>query len=294
MIWEQAGRGWCKTRSTRLGSIAALSVLAACGVEKLPVEMGASVPPDIQAIFDGSCNGTSAGCHLTGAGGLFLSSDGAFIDRESNTGKAVIPGDVENSLVMVRIEAGEMPIPNLGYTLSEVQSFAIAGWIAQGAELVEGDGGATGPGVAGETMDEASEGMSLEGVVEEETTSDPMTEESGSEGSATDGTSVEYDAFAPVLEILQASCSGAGCHRDGGPFPPQMADDVVFDNLTTGMSASAMLPYVSPGEPDESLIVKRINGDDNFQLMPPPMSGFTLSNEEITTIEDWIENGAML
>src|SRR5262249_41482699 len=47
-----------------------------------------------------------------------------------------------------------------------------------------------------------------------------------------------------------------------------------------------------PGKPDESEIFTRITAEEDDLRMPPPKSGHRLSDEQVSRIKAWIEQGA--
>jgi Protein of unknown function (DUF1553)/Protein of unknown function (DUF1549)/Planctomycete cytochrome C len=54
---------------------------------------------------------------------------------------------------------------------------------------------------------------------------------------------------------------------------------------------SGLIPIV-PGKPDESELVRRINADDDSELMPPPATKKPLSAAQKDTLKRWIAEGA--
>lgn len=93
-----------------------------------------------------------------------------------------------------------------------------------------------------------------------------------------------------VQTILDESCARAGCHA--GPRPQQGM------NLTSGEFYSSIVEQpsrekpnllrVHPGEPDSSYLVHKIEGRPSIEGAPMPFAGERLSNEEISTIRQWI------
>ncbi len=63
-----------------------------------------------------------------------------------------------------------------------------------------------------------------------------------------------------------------------------------YDNLVGAVSLDSPLNRVEPGEPDESYLVELIESTGSDRMPPPPAPA--LSNARITTIRDWITNGA--
>lgn len=57
--------------------------------------------------------------------------------------------------------------------------------------------------------------------------------------------------------------------------------------------AATMSKAILPGDPNGSLLIKRITSSDPDEVMPPPSSKKKLSAEEIERIEKWIQQGAV-
>jgi hypothetical protein len=51
-------------------------------------------------------------------------------------------------------------------------------------------------------------------------------------------------------------------------------------------------PAITPGHPEKSAMVKRINADDPDDIMPPPKSHKKLTSEQKATLRKWITEGA--
>jgi uncharacterized membrane protein len=91
---------------------------------------------------------------------------------------------------------------------------------------------------------------------------------------------VKDATFAAVNAILQKQC--AGCH---GAQPKEGYDVRTYEAV---MKGGAHGPLVKPGDPAGSLLVQVLRAQGKPQ-MPP--SG-PLADEEIATIEAWIQGGA--
>jgi hypothetical protein len=98
--------------------------------------------------------------------------------------------------------------------------------------------------------------------------------------------------------ITQAPCFGAGCHNDDQNPLNLRVDDDLYTRLTTRISANCgNIPIVNPGQPDESALIKILEGpcgptprmplgcvDDQDATCIPP--------DYIAAIEQWIAMGA--
>lgn len=100
--------------------------------------------------------------------------------------------------------------------------------------------------------------------------------------------------FTEVKGELVPSCGISACHDPG-----TAESNLVFSD---DMSASALVDVASedaPGEtlviagdPDNSYLVKKLEGADDIagDPMPPPFGG--MSDEQIQMVRDWIAAGA--
>lgn len=102
------------------------------------------------------------------------------------------------------------------------------------------------------------------------------------------GSSADSDsdaAFAPIQAIFTAKC--IACHP--ALSPPNLTEGLSYDSIVEAVSVSGTATYITPGEPEESLLWGRISGSIGT-IMPPAGS---LTDDELTTIEDWILAGAL-
>ncbi len=54
-----------------------------------------------------------------------------------------------------------------------------------------------------------------------------------------------------------------------------------------------VLPLVEPGQPDASYLIERVIAADDEERMPPPEHGRRLSEAEVQTLKEWIQQGAV-
>ena len=94
----------------------------------------------------------------------------------------------------------------------------------------------------------------------------------------------EINFNTQIRPIFTKHCTA--CH--GGV---KAAGDVSFVN------AEAILPpdgwIVEPGEPDDSVLIERVESDDPDSRMPPPDHGSALDATEIAVLRRWIKQGAV-
>ncbi|GAA4463166.1 PSD1 and planctomycete cytochrome C domain-containing protein [Novipirellula rosea] len=85
-----------------------------------------------------------------------------------------------------------------------------------------------------------------------------------------------------VRPILSDHCFA--CH---GPDEEHREADLRLD------TSEGVLGAVQPGELDDSELILRILSDDADMLMPPPKFGKPLSGEQIETLKQWVDQGAV-
>jgi hypothetical protein len=88
----------------------------------------------------------------------------------------------------------------------------------------------------------------------------------------------------PILAANCFSCHGADeSHREG---------DLRLDTFVGATSTDDRSAAITPGNPDTSLLVERIESQDPELVMPPPDSGKSLTAEQKAVLRKWIESGA--
>ncbi len=98
----------------------------------------------------------------------------------------------------------------------------------------------------------------------------------------------------PTLESIQANIFDlrcTSCHTVGGSAPFSLDSGLSYDTMVGVPSTNLCfgVDRVEPGEPDDSCLVRVIEG---FVLPQMPLGGDPLSEEEIQAIRDWIQGGA--
>ncbi len=112
------------------------------------------------------------------------------------------------------------------------------------------------------------------------------------------GVAPQQGGLQPTLSSIQDNiftpkCVNQGCHPGSGA-PMSLAQGVSFSTLVNVESSGfAPLLRVRPNDADNSVLLLKVIGDSRTgQRMPrngPPF----LDQEEIDTIRNWIENGAL-
>jgi mono/diheme cytochrome c family protein len=90
-----------------------------------------------------------------------------------------------------------------------------------------------------------------------------------------------------VRPILSDKCYA--CH---GPDEAQRKAGLRLDTKEGALTDPSGFPVIVPGKPDESEVVEHITADDPDHRMPPPDANRQLTDEEITTLVEWIRQGA--
>lgn len=108
------------------------------------------------------------------------------------------------------------------------------------------------------------------------------------------GNGLEATLASIQSNILSQRCAVAGCHVPGGlaPMPLRNADES-FANLVN--VASVQIPNldrVEPGDPDNSYLIRKLEGAAGIVGTRMPQGGPFLSAEQIGVIREWIQNGA--
>jgi len=91
-----------------------------------------------------------------------------------------------------------------------------------------------------------------------------------------------------VRPILSGNCFY--CH---GPDPKHREADLRLDNREGATADLGGYAAIVPGKPEESTLIKRVTSKDPDEHMPPPASKKPhLTDEQITILRRWIEQGA--
>ena len=90
-----------------------------------------------------------------------------------------------------------------------------------------------------------------------------------------------------IRPILSEYCFS--CH---GPDEQQREVDLRLDSRSGLFDRRGGKKVVTPGSPDESLIIYRITSDDEDERMPPIDSGKQLEPQQIDLIRRWIKQGS--
>lgn len=95
---------------------------------------------------------------------------------------------------------------------------------------------------------------------------------------------------ADVQPILDARCTV--CHGPGGEGGLDLRAPQSHGNLVDFTSPNYGAKRVVPGDPDNSVLVDKIEGGGRFGSRMPPI-GTALSSADIATIRQWVSDGAL-
>ena len=97
-----------------------------------------------------------------------------------------------------------------------------------------------------------------------------------------------------VLPILEYRC--ASCHNSDDPHGGlSLARGIAYDQIVNSPSGQSKLPRVSPGKPDESYLIRKIEGThlaaggSGFAM---PIGFFQVPAADRATLRKWVSAGA--
>ena len=111
-----------------------------------------------------------------------------------------------------------------------------------------------------------------------------------------DSVPATFETFKSVIN--QAPCLGAGCHNDDQNPLNLRVDDQLYSRITARVSANCgNLPVVNPGKPQESALVRILQGPCGPTPRMPlgcvgDQDGSCIPAEYLAAIEAWIALGA--
>jgi hypothetical protein len=216
---------------------------------------------NIQPILSNHCYD----CHSAGAeaaGGLRLDSRAAIL-QGGDLGPAILPGNSAGSLLIQRVSSTdtEKRMPKGDHPLSSKEIADLEKWISQGAQWPE-----TRNAVASSNF--------------------PHPSIRGDVAYPRPATSEQLAYFEKkVRPIFVSRCYN--CHSDAFKEAGGLRVDIGIAIFAGGKDG----PVIIPGHPEKSLLIERIKSADSKKRMPQETND-ALPQEEISTLETWIRNGA--
>jgi mono/diheme cytochrome c family protein len=199
-------------------------------------------------------------CHVDSARGMFSMATYASLMKGSEAGVVIFAKDADGSRMIEMIESGDMPRGGLKVTPEELQ--VLKSWIAAGAKF-DGDN---------------PQQPIVQFAPNVQPADAPRVEVTRSTGKET--ISFAND-IAPVLAEKCANCHG------NGDRPAAQFNLANFDNMLRGGESG---PPITPGQPAESLLIKKLKGTASGARMPRGQQ--PLADAVIAKFEKWIEEGA--
>ncbi len=203
-------------------------------------------------------------CHINAERGGFSLATYTALMKGSKGGVVLFPGDPVGSRIVESIESGDMP--RNGNKVSAENFAKLKQWIKEGANFDGPSQGAPITSLASSKPAEAAKPTKAEPIK----TNAP--------------TGKETVSFArDIAPILIANCNG--CHYAATRVSGGLQFNLFSQILKGGDNGS----IVSPGKPDESLIVRRLQGVEGARM---PMGRPALSDSQIQLVATWIKEGA--
>lgn len=93
-----------------------------------------------------------------------------------------------------------------------------------------------------------------------------------------------------VASIFAQTCAQVGCHAGSTPQMGMSLEQDAFMGHTVNEASRERpdLKLIHPGQPDSSYLLKKVRGDEDIVGAPMPLTGDRLSEQEISTIETWV------
>jgi len=193
-------------------------------------------------------------CHVS------QSSGGVQFVSATDLSALVFPGDPVRSYLYEIVENDTMPQGNNKLTADEKSLLKL--WIEQGGKLDPGQAdfdlrtvAATPPAAAGDSPEIPR---------------------------ATEADTVFFSR--DIAPLLVASCQG--CHLQTN----QVRNGLSMDNFTRLLQGGGAGPLLVPGNPDDSLLIKKLRGMADGQRMP--LNRPAWSDQQIELVSTWIREGA--
>ena len=211
---------------------------------------------DVAPILNARCGG----CHVRNARGMFSMATYEALMKGPPAGKVVIPGNLEGSDLIVKVQDKEMPPSGAGIPDAELAT--LKKWVQEGAKF-------DGPSPAAQLISYIPGGNAP----------------AGKAGSTIQrATGKETVSFASdIAPVLVKNC--IGCHN--AQNPPANLNLLTTANLFRGGDRGEP---ILPGKPADSLLMKKLKGTAEGARMPQRAK--PLDDATIAKVEKWISEGA--
>ena len=203
-------------------------------------------------------------CHINAERGGFSLATYTALMKGSKGGVVLFPGDPVGSRLVETIETGDMPRSGKKVTAENIAK--LKQWIKEGAKFDGPSPSAPIASSAGSKPADASKPTKAEPV------------------KINAPTGKETVSFArDIAPILIANCNG--CHYAA----TRVSGGLQFNMFSQIVKGGDTGPIVSPGKPDESLIVRKLRGMEGARM---PMGRPALPDSQIQLVATWIKEGA--
>ncbi len=203
-------------------------------------------------------------CHINAERGGFSLATYTALMKGSKGGVVLFPGDPVGSRLVETIETGDMPRSGKKVTAENIAK--LKQWIKEGAKFDGPSSSAPIASLAGSKPADASKPTKAEPV------------------KINAPTGKETVSFArDIAPILIANCNG--CHYAA----TRVSGGLQFNMFSQIVKGGDTGPIVSPGKPDESLIVRKLRGMEGARM---PMGRPALPDSQIQLVATWIKEGA--
>jgi hypothetical protein len=199
-------------------------------------------------------------CHIRNTRGGFSMATFADLKKGSENGTVFTPGKGQGSRLIEVLESGDMP--RGGAPLKPDEIALISKWIDAGAKFDGQD-------------EKAQIAASVPQAAQPQQAALQVTQASGKE-------SVQF--VRDLAPIVVSTC--IDCH--GGMQPAGRLNLTTFAGLLRGGDSGQI---VSPGKPDESLLIKKLKGTAGQRM---PLRKAPLDDATIKKFETWVADGAKL
>lgn len=117
----------------------------------------------------------------------------------------------------------------------------------------------------------------------------------GCGGSSTEPTPTNSTPLTATFSSIQSQVFASRCYQCHGSSRREANLDLQNNghaNLVSRQSSETSLLLVSPGNPDQSYLVHKLEGRAGIVGARMPQGG-TLASDQIAVIRQWIQNGAL-
>ena len=228
-----------------------------------------SFSKDIAPWLVGQCSR----CHINAQRGGFSLATFNDLVKGSKGGVVLFPGDPIGSRLVETVETGDMP--RSGNKVSAENLAKLKQWVLEGAKF---DGPSSDAPIANLSSNPPSN--NIPNIAP--TKAPPIRVPAPTKIAAPSGKEI-VSFVRDVAPILMANCNG--CHYGA----TRVSGGLQFNMFSQILKGGDSGPIVSPGKPDVSLIIRKLQGTEGARM---PMGRAPLSDSQIRLVAAWIKEGA--